>query len=141
MSTGHKSFGQLAAVVVGAGYLVVGIVGFVITGFGSFISDTGDSLIGFDLNPFHNVVHLVIGAYLILVSRFNTAVTEGALIGGGAVYLVAAFLGFGNHLQILSINSAGAPDNFLHLASGALALIAGLVSAIHTSSVARRAAA
>lgn len=56
------------------------------------------------------------------------AVTQGVLIGGGAVYLVAAFLGFtGNLEQLLSIDRPAATDNFLHAVSGTLAIIIGLL--------------
>lgn len=134
-TTQRTSFGQLAAIAVGAVYVVVGIAGFVATGFVGFVTNTGDTLLGFDINPMHNLVHLGIGAYLLLMSRFDTSVTEGALIGGGLVYLLAAYLGFTNHLQIISINSGGASDNFLHLVSGLAAFGAGLASGIHTNSV------
>jgi Domain of unknown function (DUF4383) len=114
-------------------YLAIGIIGFAFTGFGEFVQDTGDGIIGFDLNPFHNIIHLVIGAYLLFVSRLGRTITEGALIGGGLVYIVAAILGFDNNLQILSINSADAPDNFLHIASGLAALLIGLISSLNNS--------
>ncbi len=133
--TQRTSFGQLAAMALGAVYVVVGIAGFVATGFVGFVTNTSDTLLGFDINPMHNLVHLGIGAYLLLMSRFNTSVTEGALIGVGLVYLLAAYLGFTNNLQIISINSGVALENFNHLVSGLAALGAGLASGIHTSSV------
>jgi len=134
-TTRRTSLGQLAAMVVGVVYVAAGITGFVTTGFGGWVTNTDNTLLGFDVNPMHNLVHLGIGAYLLLVSRLDTAITEGALIGGGLVYLLAAYLGFTNHLQIISINSAGASDNFLHVVSGLTALGAGIASGIHTSSV------
>ncbi len=133
--TQRTSLGQLVAMALGAVYVVVGIAGFVVTGFVGFVTNTSDTLLGFDINPMHNLVHLGIGAYLLLMSRFNTSVTEGALIGVGLVYLLAAYLGFTNHLQIISINSGGASENFNHVASGLAALGAGLVSGIHSNSV------
>ena len=97
------SVAQLGAAVVGVVYVLVGLVGFAITGFGGFVTDTNDTLIGFDINPFHNVVHLVIGAYLLIAVSLGRTATEGALIGGGIVYLLAAFLGFDGRLEILSL--------------------------------------
>jgi hypothetical protein len=131
MGTSKTSIAQIGAVIVGVAYLAIGIIGFAFTGFGEFVQDTGDGIIGFDLNPFHNIIHFVVGAYLLFVSRLGRTITEGALIGGGLVYIVAAILGFDNHLQIISINSATAPDNFLHIASGLAALLLGLISSLN----------
>lgn len=51
---------------------------------------------------------------------------EGVHLGIGLVYLLATFLGAAGALEILSIDDGVlAPDNFLHLASGLVALIAG----------------
>lgn len=129
MGSSHRSIAHLGAALVGVVYVAIGVVGFAITGVGAFVQDTGDDILGFDLNPFHNVIHLTVGAYLLLVTRLSREAAEGALIGGGIVYLVAAFLGYDERLQILSISSAGAADNFLHLGSGAAALGIGLLSA------------
>lgn len=136
MST-ERSLAHMLAPVIGVVYLAIGVLGFIVTGFNGIVANGNADFLGFDLNGFHNVVHIVIGAYLILVTKFDTTVTEGALIGGGLVYLLAAFLGFGNHLQILSINSANAADNYLHLVSGAAALLIGLASASRTSQLRR----
>jgi hypothetical protein len=127
------SIAKFAALAVGFVYLVIGLVGFAVTGFDGLVANQGEALLGFDLNPFHNIVHLGIGVGLIGVSLApESAVAEGALIGGGVVYLLAAFLGFVDHLQILSIDDPLAPDNFLHLASGAAALLLGVLGALQT---------
>ncbi|MGI8623696.1 MAG: DUF4383 domain-containing protein [Solirubrobacteraceae bacterium] len=126
---GAGRIAQVGAVLVGAVYIFAGVIGFIVTGFGSFVQNTGDTLLTFDINPFHNTFHIVVGAYLVLAVMLGRTATEGALIGGGLVYLVAAFLGFTNHLQIISINNSGATDQFLHVASGLTALLLGLYSA------------
>ena len=59
---------QLGALVVGVAYLLVGVIGFASTGFTGWVFDTREDLLGFDLNGFHNIVHLGIGAILIGVS-------------------------------------------------------------------------
>ena len=64
---------------------------------------------------FHNVVHLAIGAGFIAVSRLDATITQGVVIGAGLVYLLAGLLGFPN------------ADNFLHLFSGAAAVLFGLL--------------
>lgn len=124
------SLAQLGAVVVGVAYILAGVVGFAITGFGDYVQDTNDTLLGFDINPFHNTFHLVVGVYLLFAAAMGRVITEGALIGGGVTYLLAAFLGFDNRLQIISINDAFASDQFLHIASGATALLLGIFSTL-----------
>lgn len=124
------SFAQAAAVLVGVVYLLAGLIGFAVTGFGGFVQNGTDTLLEFDVNPFHNTFHIVVGIFLFFAVTQGRTVTEGALIGGGVVYLVAAGLGFLNRLQILSINDALATDQFLHLASGSVALIIGVASTL-----------
>ena len=127
-----RNIAQLFAVVVGVTYLAVGVVGFAATGFEGVVQDGPDSLLGFDLNPFHNVVHLGVGLILLVTGLLSDpTIAQGALIGGGLVYLLAALLGFLGGLEIISINSGDelAPDNFLHLFSGAAALGVGILGA------------
>jgi hypothetical protein len=134
VNTETGNIAQLFALVVGVTYLAVGLVGFAATGFTGVVTDGGDKLIGFDLNIFHNVVHLVIGGLLLVVSRLpDPVIAQGVLIGGGLVYILAALLGFLNELQILSIDDELALDNFLHLFSGLAALIVGILGAMQTS--------
>ncbi|MGI8412561.1 MAG: DUF4383 domain-containing protein [Solirubrobacteraceae bacterium] len=121
------------ALIVGVAYLAVGIIGFTVTGFTGVVSSHNGELLGFGLNVFHNLFHVIVGGAFIVASRLRDAtITQGILIGGGAVYIVAALLGFlpGDRLSILTIHGTFAPDNFLHLVSGALAVIVGLVSAV-----------
>ncbi len=141
MATSGKSLAQLGAFAVGVVYIAVGIIGFFITGFDNFAQDTTSKLLVFDINPLHNLIHLFIGLYLLLVSRFDTTVAEGALIGGGIVYVVAGILGATNDLQILSTTSATSADTFLHFASGIAAILIGLVSATRTTAAGRRSGA
>jgi hypothetical protein len=137
---GGDNITQQFALVVGIVYLLVGIVGFAVTGFTGIVTDGQDKLLGFDLNVFHNVVHLAIGAGFIAVSRLNDAgIAQGVVIGGGLVYILAGVLGYMNELQILSIDDAIAADNFLHLFSGLAAVIFGLLGIRQSDAAAARA--
>ena len=128
-----RNIARPAALALGLGYVVAGAVGFVVTGFSGFVVDTDERLLGLDLNVFHNIVHLAIGAGLIAASALrNLAVTQGVLMGVGAFYLVATLLGFANYLQIISIDASIVFDNFLHLATGAAALGFGVLSSLQT---------
>jgi uncharacterized protein DUF4383 len=64
---GSRTWGELVTAVLGAVYLVVGVAGFFVTG-GVGVADTeGSKLLGlFEVNPLHNVVHLAIGAALVV---------------------------------------------------------------------------
>jgi Domain of unknown function (DUF4383) len=137
----HGNAAQLFALVAGAVYALVGVIGFVATGFDGVTANGPDDLLGFDLNIFHNVVHLAIGLGFLLASRLDATLCQGIIIGGGLVYILAAVLGFLNELQILSIDDEVAADNFLHLISGSAAVIFGLIGARQTDAAfgARRA--
>ena len=57
---------RLLATVFGAVYLLVGIVGFFVTSGIGFFATEGRNLIIFEVNPLHNIIHLAIGAALLL---------------------------------------------------------------------------
>jgi hypothetical protein len=121
-----KTPGQTFALVFGVVYLLVGIAGFFVakkfTG-----GSEDDKLILFPVNHLHNIVHLAIGALWIASSRTAAAAKQtNTMIG--VVYLLVAVLGLlGLEFMsdLLNINGSGSADNFLHLASGALALYFG----------------
>lgn len=126
------------ALVFGIIYVAVGVVGFFVTGFDGWLANTDERLIVFDLNGFHNLIHLSIGAFLIVAARFPAAdSTRGVNLGVGVFLLIAAFAGFAEPtaLEVISIDSRLAADNFLHLGSGLLALVFGFsrVAAATTS--------
>ena len=61
-STSTRAPHQVLALVIGAVYLLVGIAGFFVTGFDGFAEhDHDQTLLGFAINPLHNIVHLLIG--------------------------------------------------------------------------------
>jgi hypothetical protein len=116
-------------------YLFAGVVGFAVTGFHGFVTSGGSSIIGLHLNIFHNLVHLAIGAILIVASRLPDAtMTQGILLGVGILYVAATLLGFLGKLPIIAVTTAGNGDNFLHLVSAAVALFGGLAGAAQQSS-------
>jgi hypothetical protein len=118
---------RILTAIAGVVFLVVGVVGFVITGFDDFASHhTDDTLLGFELNGLHNLAHLIFGVAGVLLWRtVRGALTFGVLLIVG--YLVVLAFGIaaeGEDWNILSINTA---DNWLHLAFVVLgAVIAAL---------------
>ncbi|MDQ3644560.1 MAG: DUF4383 domain-containing protein [Actinomycetota bacterium] len=119
----------MVALLLGVSYLAAGVIGFTVTGFTGFVAETDEQFLGFfDLNIFHNIVHLAIGLGLIIAAQMrDVTITQGVLIGVGLFYALAAVLGFLNYLQLISINDSLSFDNFFHLLSGAIALIFGLI--------------
>jgi hypothetical protein len=122
--TRHPS--QLLALAIGAVYTLVGLLGFFVTGLENFATETDKTLIGFEINPLHNLVHLAIGlAGLALWRRLDTARTYGWLLaaGYGLAFVYGLFAAGNSDINFLSING---PDNGLHLVSA----VAGLAIAL-----------
>jgi hypothetical protein len=136
----NSSLAQKVMPIVGAFYVLIGIIGFFITGFSNFVQNTGDALIGFSLNPFHNLVHLAIGAFLIIMSRQSTSSAEGACLGVGLFYVTAFVIGVvgESNLTIISMSGRGDLENFNHLVNGVLLLGLGLVSSGATEAQSKR---
>lgn len=118
---------RLVAVIFGAVYLLVGLLGFAVTGGVGFIATEGGLLLGiFAVNPLHNIAHLLIGAALLIAGLASVRAAKGVNITIGAVYLLLGIVGFflvGTSLNILALNTA---DHFLHLASAIVLLGVGL---------------
>ena len=130
---------RLVATVFGAVYLLVGLLGFAFTGGVGFVATKGGLLLGiFEVNPLHNVAHLLIGAALLIAGLTRVAAAKAVNITIGAVYLLLGIVGFflvGTGANILALNT---PDHFLHLVSAIVLLGVGLGAerTVRSSSVA-----
>jgi Domain of unknown function (DUF4383) len=122
-----RSPNRIVAVAFGAVYVAVGLLGFFVTGAVGFVSPDGALLVGlFEVNPLHNVAHLLIGAALLIAGLSNVSAAKGTNTTVGAVYLVLGIIGFfieNTAANILALNTA---DHFLHLASAVVLLAVGL---------------
>lgn len=125
---------QKAVLALGGVYTLIGVVGFFITGFDDFAGKTGETLLGFEINGLHNLVHLLIGvAGLAMWRRVDTARTFGWMLF--AAYGVTFFYGLAvagkdaDQGNFLSINAA---DNVLHLVSALAGLAIGLTAGRRT---------
>ncbi len=118
---------RLLGTAFGAVYLLVGVLGFAVTGGVGFIASDGGLLLGiFEVNPLHNMAHLLIGAALLIAGLSGARPARTANTTVGAVYLLLGIVGFfiaSTPLNILALNTA---DHFLHLASAIVLLGVGL---------------
>jgi hypothetical protein len=130
----NRSPVQVAALLTGVVFVLVGILGFVpgVTAKYADLSFAGHEsqaqLLGlFQISILHNIVHLLFGLAGIAAAA-TVGGSRGFLIGGGAIYLLLAGYGFA-----ISQNSAAnfvpvnAADNLLHVVLGVGMLAAGLV--------------
>ncbi len=118
---------RLVATIFGAVYLLVGLLGFAFTGGVGFVATQGGLILGiFEVNPLHNIAHLLIGAALLIAGLTRAAAAKAVNITVGAVYLLLGIVGFflvGTAANILALNT---PDHFLHLVSAIVLLGVGL---------------
>ncbi|MCU1508744.1 MAG: hypothetical protein JWR53_845 [Glaciihabitans sp.] len=122
-----KSPNRLLAVIFGAVYLLVGVLGFFYTMGVGFFATSGGKILGlFEVNIFHNVAHLLIGAALLIAGLSSVRAARATNTTVGAAYLLLGIIGLflvGTSANILAINAA---DNVLHFASAVLLLAVGL---------------
>ncbi|NRG40551.1 DUF4383 domain-containing protein [Rathayibacter sp. VKM Ac-2804] len=120
---------RLLATLFGAVYVVVGLLGFVVTGGVQFLATEGGLLLGiFEVNPLHNIAHLLIGGALLIAGLSTTSAAKTVNTTVGAVYLALGVVGFflvDTALNVLALNTA---DHFLHLASALVLLGVGLTA-------------
>ena len=133
--TNDKSLAHTLGPILGATYILLGIVGFFVTGFTGFTANTNETLLGLELNVFHNIVHIGAGLFLFIMTRFTPApAAEGAMMGVGltlVVLFVIGVTGDGN-LSILSVVGMGSAIHFFHLVTGVLVLVIGLLASSQT---------
>jgi hypothetical protein len=125
---------QIAALLVGVVFVIVGIAGF-IPGITTHVGDmkfagheSPSELLGlFQVSILHNIVHLAIG----VIGLVAAGTWEGArlyLVGGGAIYLALAIYGWiverTSDANFVPMNNA---DNVLHVLLGAGMILLGVV--------------
>jgi hypothetical protein len=108
--------------------LVAGVLGFIAdAGFDTGSDIQGGSLLGFEVNGIHNLVHLASGALLLFASRTRST-AKAVAIAFGATYGVVAVIGLIDRNDVLGLIPINSADNVLHVGLGLLGLVFGLVS-------------
>ena len=108
---------QVLGLAFGAIYLLVGIIGFFVTGLDNFAgNEQHEMLLIFMINPLHNIVHILIGVVGLALSRtLAGAKTFGLLLAVGyGLAFIYGVIAVGKDWDFLNINGA---DNVLHLLS------------------------
>jgi hypothetical protein len=127
---------QMLAALVGMVFLVGGVVGFARTGFGDFAGHQHVFLLGFAINPLHNLVHVVIGLLGLLMSvGSGLARTFGWLLflTYGAVFVWGLMIT--GALTTNPVSGAGNPlnlntaDNWLHFGSAVVGVLIAVLPA------------
>jgi hypothetical protein len=130
----QQSPNRIIATLFGTVYVLVGLLGFFWVNGVPFAGpgDGSNAILGiFEVNPLHNVVHLLIGAALLIAGAGTAASARAANSTVGALYLLLGVVGFfltapdggRSPINFLSLN---VPDHILHLATALLLLATGL---------------
>ncbi|MFB4313947.1 DUF4383 domain-containing protein [Actinomadura sp. 21ATH] len=126
---------QLTALVVGAVFLLVAVLGFIpgiTTGYDTlqFAGHESEAkLLGlFQVSILHNLVHGLFGIAGLLLAR-TVAGARGFLVGGGIVYLLLWLYGLlVDHHSSANFVPLNTADNWLHLGLGAGMIALGLLA-------------
>ena len=123
MRTPNRVLGLL----IGGGFLVLGVLGLLFSSEGGFFAPRGALLFGaLEGNPAQGILHIVLGAALAMAAL--SSVRYAATVNGvvGALLLVLGLAGLflvGTDVNVLALNVA---DNALHFGAAAVLLAAGL---------------
>jgi len=113
----------------GAALLLAGIVGFIAdAGFDTGSNVDGDKLIGvFEVNGWHNIVHIASGALLLAAAARRTPAKTVAL-AFGLTYGAVAVYGLVDGSDVIGLIPVNGADNVLHIALAAAGILAALAS-------------
>jgi hypothetical protein len=131
---------QLYCLLIGATLLLVGLLGFIAdatfdTGASGRDNDggnvggalQGDSFLGFEVNGWHNIVHILSGVFLLASFRLRGTAKKAAL-AFGVVYGIVTIIGLIDGNDVLGLIPVNPADNVLHLVLSLLGIASALVS-------------
>jgi hypothetical protein len=121
---------QWYCLLAGAALLIAGLTGFIADA--SFDTAGGDrldggSLLGFEVNGWHNLVHLLSGAVLLLAAGGRSRARTVAL-AFGLVYGLVTIIGIVDGNDVLGLIPVNAADNVLHVALSLVGILAAVAS-------------
>ena len=128
-----RSLAQWFCLLVGPGLILVGALGF----FAESRFDTasggdpgaldGHDFLIFEVNGWHNLVHLGSGLFLLLCA-FRHASARFAALAFGAIYAVVSVVGLIDGKDVFGLFPVDKQDNVLHIVLAVLAIVIGLMS-------------
>jgi hypothetical protein len=131
---------QWFCLLAGATLLLVGLLGFIADASfdvaGSSDGESGgnadgqlqgDGFLGFEVNGWHNVVHILSGLLLLSAFRKRKSAKTIALVFG-VLYAIVTLIGLIDGNDILGFMPINPADNILHLLLSAAAILAALAS-------------
>jgi Domain of unknown function (DUF4383) len=129
----ERTAAQLFCLVVGATLVVVGLLGFIAEskfdtsagGDGGALD--GEKLILFEVNGWHNVVHIASGLLLLAVMARPSTARTGAF-AFGAIYAVVTLIGLIDGKDVFGLIPVNPADNVLHILLTVAAFAAAAVS-------------
>ena len=126
-SPGPRTIDKLYSLLLGIVVIVLGIIGFIQTGFTNYTEMTDHYILWlFQTNGYHNTVYILVGLlWLLGAFALTPAGNQGLNIALGGVLLILAVLGFLGYWNLLSIPAGINGDNLLHLVVALATLIVG----------------
>src|SRR3954452_10860573 len=123
-----KTPAQWYCLLAGLSLLLAGILGFISDAtFDTGANLQGDGFLGFEVNAWHNIVHILSG--LLLLSAFRRrGPAKTVALAFGLVYGLVAIIGLIDGNDVLGIIPVNPADNVLHIALSALGILTGLMS-------------
>lgn len=123
----RRSPNRLLGVVLGGFLVLVGFVGFTATSGVELLAAEGGLLLGvFELNGLHNIVHIVLGAALVMAGLSSTRAAKivNSMVGFALLVLgLTSLYLIGTAANVLAVNAA---ENTVHFALAVILLAAGL---------------
>jgi len=121
-----RSPARVFCLVVGATLVLVGLLGFIAeSAFDTGSGVDGENLIIFEVNGWHNVIHIASGLFLLaLMRRHDTA--RLAALSFGAIYGVVTIIGLIDGEDVVGLFPVNPADNVLHILLTVAAFAAGL---------------
>ena len=122
----ENSPNRIVAVIAGAIFVLIGLLGFFVTSSVAFVSTQGALFLGFEVNPLHNIVHILLGGILLYAGMRSVNLSKRVNTSVGAIFLIVGIIGLfvtNTEMNILALNTA---DNILHFVAAVLLLAVGL---------------
>lgn len=125
-----RTLAQVTAGLLGVALVAAGILGFIYgdSSFGVGGNLAGEELYGFEVNGWHNVVHIATGAFLLLMLPSVKSAIAGLMVFG-LLYAAVTVWGFVTDADLAGVVPVNTADNVLHAVLAGLALIVGFATA------------